>query len=48
MEKWKVEALAEIQLRREKNGRLEEWKNSTIWQFDNERMEKWKIGRLRR
>jgi hypothetical protein len=44
LECWNVEALAEIPLRREKNGIVEEWKNSTIRQFDNERMEWWNSG----
>jgi hypothetical protein len=30
MEGWNVEALAEIPLRQEKNGRVEEWKDG-IW-----------------
>jgi len=38
MECWNVEALAEIPLRREKNGRSGEWENSTIRQW-----EEWKI-----
>jgi hypothetical protein len=38
MEKWNVEALAEIPLRREMNGRMEEWKNG--------RLERWKNGRM--
>jgi len=39
VEWWNVEALAEIPLRRENGGRMEECGNSTI--------EKWKKGRMR-
>jgi hypothetical protein len=46
MEKWNVEALAEIPLRREKNGMMEEWKNGRIRQFENSTIELWNDGRL--
>jgi hypothetical protein len=39
MENWNVEALAEIPLRREKNGKME---------FDNEIIRQFDYGRMRR
>jgi len=35
IEEWNVEALAEIPLRREKNGKMEKFENSTIRQWKN-------------
>ena len=51
MEEWNVEALAEIPLQREKNGKMECWNVGMLRRkpksrFGGRRMECWKNGRM--
>jgi hypothetical protein len=46
MEEENVEALAEIPLRREKNGRIRQVKNEMMEEFDNETIRRFDNGKM--
>jgi hypothetical protein len=46
MEEENVEALAEIPLRRKKNGMMEEWKDGIMEEFDNETIRRFDNGKM--
>ncbi len=46
MEEWNVEAKAEIPLRREKIGRMEDWKNGRLERWNGGMVERWIGGKM--